>query len=468
MASFLGDLVRGVAASSNQFPEAMRNRLLMQRDEERQKEERSRRDREELFRVFNVQSSQLRESAQVIQNDIDALHSQARDAYAAGIDPPPGLYDAIEQKTEERDNLGAQANEIAQRLLQGYPTAAEQGTWISPSSPEPAAAEMVETEDGDVVQEVQYDPAGAAKMIAEQNKAKKREQQFQKALITIKGIAAEHGSEAALQYAEAYLPNMTDEEKAKVEAAFVAPSDGNWTPERIEQMARVVQTSPNGGELLKQVDDEDAKEQILFLIMDQSGRIGDTLTAGERKDLMQTAKAIFSLGDLLKTIEKHQDSLGIYAARLTDFQRTTVGAVTRGKYAPEGWQKDFELRADIVAEMDKVRQEVGKALEGGVLRKEDEEKYKKILPTLEDEPTTAKRKVAMMLKGLKRQWKIASQIQVQYGAAPAIKDSDLYDIVLPIDGATADIDELQFFIDNGWDDVYQPYMEERFPLDEQQ
>ena len=71
----------------------------------------------------------------------------------------------------------------------------------------------------------------------------------------------------------------------------------------------------------------------------------------------------------------------------------------------------------------------------------------------------------MMLKGLKRQWKIASQIQVQYGAAPAIKDSDLYDIVLPIDGATADIDELQFFIDSGWADVYQPYMEKRFPLD---
>jgi hypothetical protein len=33
----------------------------------------------------------------------------------------------------------------------------------------------------------------------------------------------------------------------------------------------------------------------------------------------------------------------------------------------------------VQAEIDRVRQLVGKALEGGVLRKEDEEKYKKIL-----------------------------------------------------------------------------------------
>lgn len=45
------------------------------------------------------------------------------------------------------------------------------------------------------------------------------------------------------------------------------------------------------------------------------------------------------------------------------------------------------------AMVDTARQVVGKALEGGVLRKEDEEKYKKILPTMQDAPDVAASKL---------------------------------------------------------------------------
>lgn len=45
------------------------------------------------------------------------------------------------------------------------------------------------------------------------------------------------------------------------------------------------------------------------------------------------------------------------------------------------------------ADIDRARQVIGKAVEGGVLRKEDEEKYQKMLPVLKDTPEVAKYKM---------------------------------------------------------------------------
>ena len=41
----------------------------------------------------------------------------------------------------------------------------------------------------------------------------------------------------------------------------------------------------------------------------------------------------------------------------------------------------------------RVKQVIGKSLEGGVLRREDEYKYVKILPTIQDPPDVAKAKI---------------------------------------------------------------------------
>ena len=54
------------------------------------------------------------------------------------------------------------------------------------------------------------------------------------------------------------------------------------------------------------------------------------------------------------------------------------------------------------AKIDLVKQRVGKALEGGVLRKEDEEKYKRILATLNDTPSTAVSKVDGLIKSVEQ------------------------------------------------------------------
>lgn len=56
----------------------------------------------------------------------------------------------------------------------------------------------------------------------------------------------------------------------------------------------------------------------------------------------------------------------------------------------------------VQAEVDRVRQRVGKALEGGVLRKEDEDKYKKILATITDTPETAISKIDSLIKDVNR------------------------------------------------------------------
>lgn len=60
-----------------------------------------------------------------------------------------------------------------------------------------------------------------------------------------------------------------------------------------------------------------------------------------------------------------------------------------------GWGADAKARQGVI---DRVKQVIGKALEGGVLRREDEYKYVKILPTIGDPPTVARAK----LQGLRQ------------------------------------------------------------------
>ena len=62
---------------------------------------------------------------------------------------------------------------------------------------------------------------------------------------------------------------------------------------------------------------------------------------------------------------------------------------------PQGYKK-------LQAEIDLARQTIGKALEGGVLRKEDEEKYRNILATITDQPEVALAKLDQLNTMLQR------------------------------------------------------------------
>lgn len=69
---------------------------------------------------------------------------------------------------------------------------------------------------------------------------------------------------------------------------------------------------------------------------------------------------------------------------------------------------------ELQAEIDRVRQKVGKALEGGVLRKEDEEKYRKILPTMTDTKVVAMKKLQKLEKTLSQDLQDYVYIQTTY------------------------------------------------------
>lgn len=111
-------------------------------------------------------------------------------------------------------------------------------------------------------------------------------------------------------------------------------------------------------------------------------------------EINQTKAALNALDDLGTKITENQDQLG---------------PIT-GLEAYNPWSEKRRIQADI----DRVRQVVGKALEGGVLRKEDEEKYKKILATITDTPETALYKIEALKSDLQR--KIDEYLSLQGGA----------------------------------------------------
>ncbi len=121
------------------------------------------------------------------------------------------------------------------------------------------------------------------------------------------------------------------------------------------------------------------------------------------KDISQSQKALYDLDGLKKIISDNLE----YVGPITGLQ----------KYNP--WSKARKVQADI----DRVKQTVGKALEGGVLRKEDEEKYKKILATLTDTPETALYKIDSIVSSIQRDIETYKNLQQASGRSLNVKES---------------------------------------------
>ena len=121
---------------------------------------------------------------------------------------------------------------------------------------------------------------------------------------------------------------------------------------------------------------------------------GKAMTDATIGKLSESKSAIASLRDLRDTLKDNEQYIGPIA-----------GLAAMNPYS--------EARK-AQSKIDLVKQRVGKALEGGVLRKEDEEKYKKILATLQDEPTTAIYKVDSLITTLERDMEIF--VEEQRGA----------------------------------------------------
>jgi hypothetical protein len=109
---------------------------------------------------------------------------------------------------------------------------------------------------------------------------------------------------------------------------------------------------------------------------------GKNPSEGAMSKMAETRSAILSLKDLRETLKENEQYIGPIS----------------GLQALNPWSEAKTAQAKI----DLVKQRVGKALEGGVLRKEDEAKYKKILATLRDTPATAIAKTDGLIAELER------------------------------------------------------------------
>ena len=115
-------------------------------------------------------------------------------------------------------------------------------------------------------------------------------------------------------------------------------------------------------------------------MIDASTSGNDTLSLSDTaiKQVNDTKSALGSLQGLSQTLAANEGTTGPILGSLRVLNPYDSTART------------------VQAEIDRVRQVVGKALEGGVLRKEDEDKYKKILPTIKDTPTVAQEKIRQL------------------------------------------------------------------------
>lgn len=103
----------------------------------------------------------------------------------------------------------------------------------------------------------------------------------------------------------------------------------------------------------------------------------------------------------ISELDTSLDDVAVLRETLTETKGATGTGAKIGASLPNwateltGWGEDAKKRQGVI---DRVKQVIGKALEGGVLRKEDEVKYEKILPTIADTHAVALSK----LDGLER------------------------------------------------------------------
>jgi len=160
-------------------------------------------------------------------------------------------------------------------------------------------------------------------------------------------------------------PNQENEYRVKARAGGLPEFeiDRYIRSQKVKQSEKLTA----GLDLYEQELDVKKKEQDVV----GEGRPGETTVTGITD--IQASKKI--LEQLQMSIEGRSGLLGPIKGKINKLN----------PYATEA--------QDLQGEIDAARQLIGRALEDGVLRKEDEEKYKKILPKLDDTPAVAQRKI---------------------------------------------------------------------------
>lgn len=132
-------------------------------------------------------------------------------------------------------------------------------------------------------------------------------------------------------------------------------------------------------------------------VKEEDIRLGDlpyTTRETSRRVTSSDANRIAELDTSLDDLDVLKRDLGTTgaASKIGAMLPNVISEVT-------GWGLDAKSRQAVI---DRVKQVIGKALEGGVLRKEDEYKYTKILPTIGDPIDVAQRKLGGLKAALEQ------------------------------------------------------------------
>jgi hypothetical protein len=199
---------------------------------------------------------------------------------------------------------------------------------------------------------------------------------------------------------------LTPESQAVGEPGYIAqrPSEplvgvgpGNILTPRAQAVGQQGYRAPPPSEPLVQVGENrilTPRSEAAGLSASAGASVGRAVTSGDAGRISELNTSLDDLAVLGNTL--FPDAIG--EDMETEAMTGTRAWLSAG--APEwiteltGWGADAKGRQAVI---DRVKQVIGKALEGGVLRKEDEYKYTKILPTIKDIPQVVKTK----LDGLK-------------------------------------------------------------------
>lgn len=154
----------------------------------------------------------------------------------------------------------------------------------------------------------------------------------------------------------------------------------------------------------EQIKTEQAqREKIYSDIQKSNNPSGKPVSSATALQLADSSAALNMLGSLEKNITDNMDKFGPIAGFVTGFNKWDV------------------VGQSVQASINATKQIVGKYLEGGVLRKEDEDKYGKILPKLTDTSDVA-------LEKLK---KVRELVNERISAQRAALESSGYNPALP-------------------------------------
>lgn len=184
------------------------------------------------------------------------------------------------------------------------------------------------------------------------------------------------------QLVEALRTGNKAEERIIRQAMNARKTGGDGAAQTTLKRGRLAQTVLDNPSLWDDLTPTDKGEIAPDLAEAGFNGFGRRLSDATISKMAEARSAVTSLRDLRSILQQNEQYIGPLA----------------GLQALNPYSEGRKAQADI----DRVRQRVGKAMEGGVLRKEDEEKYKKILATLRDTPDTAIYKVDQLIETLEK------------------------------------------------------------------